>query len=200
MHVKITTDIIVKTLTTGSRKTASLLFALPHKIALNFSTRTKMTKSPEQLEAETKAFILKTFCFVLVMVATLFAYSIVFVEQPLFNEAPADKAIIAILSMVMAQIFTVVSLVLTGKSSVPPPPPMMPMNSCLGQPMQRLGYNSMGTPMGFNGPNLDNSTAGFSIDPTQAWTPPPPPTTPPTLEHEEERERMAQARAEAHVA
>jgi len=66
--------------------------------------------------------------------------------------------------------------------------------------MQRLGYNSMGTPMGFNGPNLDNSTAGFSIDPTQAWTPPPPPTTPPTLEHEEERERMAQARAEAHVA
>jgi len=55
----------------------------------------------------------------------------------------------------------------------------------------------MGTPMGFNGPNLDNSTAGFSIDPTQAWTPPPPPTTPPTLEHEEERERMAAARREA---
>jgi len=155
-----------------------------------------MTKSPEQLEAETKAFILKTFCFVLVMVATLFAYSIVFVEQPLFNEAPADKAIIAILSMVMAQIFTVVSLVLTGKSSVPPQPPM-PMNPCLGQPMQRMGYSAMGMPMSPMGASLDNSTAGFSIDPTQAWTPPPPPTTPPSLEHEEERERMATARREA---
>jgi len=156
-----------------------------------------MTKSPEQLEAETKAFILKTFCFVLVMVATLFAYSIVFVEQPLFNEAPADKAIIAILSMVMAQIFTVVSLVLTGKSSVPPPPPMMPMNPCMGQAMQRVGYNTMGTQIGFTGPNLDNSTSGFSIDPTQAWTPPPPPSGPPVLEHDEERERMATARREA---
>jgi len=197
VHVKITIDIIAKTLTTGKKKTASLLSALRLKIVQNFSITTKMTKSPEQLEAETKAFILKTFCFVLVMVATLFSYSIVFVEQPLFNEAPADKAIIAILSMVMAQIFTVVSLVLTGKSSVPPPPPMMPMNPCMGQPMQRVGYNSMGTPMGFNGPNLDNSTAGFSIDPTQAWTPPPPPTTPPTLEHEEERECMAAARREA---
>ena len=197
MHVKITTDIIAKTLTTGSKRIASLLSALRLKIVQNFSTRTTMTKSPEQLEAETKAFILKTFCFVLVMVATLFAYSIVFVEQPLFNEAPADKAIIAILSMVMAQIFTVVSLVLTGKSSVPPPPPMMPMNPCLGQSMQRIGYNTMGTQMGFTGPNLDNSTSGFSIDPTQAWTPPPPPSGPPVLEHDEERERMATARREA---
>ena len=197
MHVKTTIDTIAKTLTTGSKRIASLLSVLRLKIVQNFSTRTEMTKSPEQLEAETKAFILKTFCFVLVMVATLFSYSIVFVEQPLFNEAPADKAIIAILSMVMAQIFTVVSLVLTGKSSVPPPPPVMPMNPCLGQSMQRIGYNTMGTQMGFTGPNLDNSTSGFSIDPTQAWTPPPPPSGPPVLEHDEERERMATARREA---
>jgi hypothetical protein len=155
-----------------------------------------MIKSPEQVDIETKAFILKTFCFVLVMVATLFSYSIVFVEQPLFNEAPADKAIIAILSMTMAQIFTVVSLVLTGKSSVTPPPPPMPYNPCMGQPM-------MGQPMGYVNPSnfgsastLDNSTSGFSIDPTRAWTPPPPPTTPPTLEHESEREAMAHARSE----
>jgi hypothetical protein len=114
VHVKITTATIAKTLTTGIKKTASLLSALRRRIVQNSLISPKMTKSPEQLEAETKAFILKTFCFVLVMVATLFAYSIVFVEQPLFNEAPADKAIIAILSMVMAQIFTVVSLVLTG--------------------------------------------------------------------------------------
>jgi hypothetical protein len=33
----------------------------------------------------------------------------------------------------------------------------------------------------------------------ESWTPPPPPTTPPSLEHEEERERMAVARAEADV-
>jgi len=151
-------------------------------------------KTPEQLEAETKAFILKTFCFILVLVTVLFSYSIVFNEQPLFVEAPADKAILAILSSIMVQIFTVVSLVLTGKSSVPPTPPM-PFNPCMGQPM--MGQMGYGNPMQFQSGN--NSTSGFSIDPTQAWTPPPPPTTPPTLEHEEERERMANARASVNV-
>ena len=190
--MKIVTDIIAKTRIIGKRWIASPLYALHRKIAQNFSTSKKMNKSPELVEIETKSFILKTLCFVLVMVATLFTYSIVFVEQPLFVEAPADKAIIAILSMTMAQIFTVVSLVLTGKSTLPPPPPM-PMNSCYGsQPMQG-GY----APMSFT-PNMNNSMSGFSIDPSSAWTPPPPPSGPPILETEEERERMANARREAH--
>jgi hypothetical protein len=58
----------------------------------------------------------------------------------------------------------------------------------MGQPM---GY-PQGQPFGamptFTNPKFDES-----------WTPPPPPTTPPTLEHDEERERMALARAEANV-
>lgn len=152
-----------------------------------------MTKSPELLEAETKAFILKAFCVILVLVSALFTYSIIFIEQPLFNEAPADKQIFGVLGIIMTQIFTVLSLVLTGKSSVPTPPPPM-FNPCqpMGYGPQPFGMASY-SPMG---QNLDNSTSGFSIDPTRAWTTPPPPTTPPTLEHDEERERMAQARAE----
>ena len=188
-------DIFARTQRIGKRLTASLLFVWPNKIAQNFLTNRKMAhKTPEQLEAETKAFILKTFCFILVLVTVLFSYSIVFNEQPLFVEAPADKAILAILSSIMVQIFTVVSLVLTGKSSVPPTPPM-PFNPCMGQPM--MGQMGYGNPMQFQSGN--NSTSGFSIDPTQAWTPPPPPTTPPSLEHEEERERMANARASVNV-
>ena len=192
------TDIatIAKTLRTGMRKTVNHLSVLLRKIVPNFLINRKMAhKTPEQVDIETKAFILKTFCFILVLVTVLFSYSIVFIEQPLFTEAPADKAILAILSMAMAQIFTVVSLVLTGKSSVPPPPPPMPFNPCMGQPM--MGQMGHGNPMQFQSGN--NSTSGFSIDPTQAWTPPPPPTTPPTLEHEEERERMANARASVNV-
>jgi hypothetical protein len=49
---------------------------------------------------------------------------------------------------------------------------------------------------GFATPSQDNSTSGFSIDPTRAWSPPPPPSMPPSLEHDEERERMSLARAE----
>ena len=152
-------------------------------------------KTPEQVDIETKAFILKTFCFILVLVTVLFSYSIVFIEQPLFTEAPADKAILAILSMAMAQIFTVVSLVLTGKSSVPPSPPSMPFNPCMGQPMmgQSIGYSPMAMQSG------NNSMAGFSIDPGTAWTPPPPPSGPPVLENDEERERTAHARASVNV-
>jgi len=188
--VKIDIDTIAKTLRIGSKRIASLPFVLHRKIAQNFSTNQKMAhKTPEQVDIETKAFILKTFCFILVLVTVLFSYSIVFIEQPLFTEAPADKAILAILSMAMAQIFTVVSLVLTGKSSVPPSPPPMPFNPCMGQP-----YGSpYSQPMSFN-----NSTSGFSIDPNQAWTPPSPPSGPPVLESDEERERMSQARA-SHV-
>jgi len=190
------TDIatIAKTLRIGSKRIASLPFVLHRKIAQNFSTNQKMAhKTPEQVDIETKAFILKTFCFILVLVTVLFSYSIVFIEQPLFTEAPADKAILAILSMAMAQIFTVVSLVLTGKSSVPPSPPPMPFNPCMGQPMGQPYGSSYSQPMSFN-----NSTSGFSIDPNQAWTPPPPPSGPPVLESDEERERMSQARA-SHV-
>lgn len=192
------TDIatIAKTLRTGMRKTVNRLFAWPLKIVPNFLINRKMAhKTPEQVDIETKAFILKTFCFILVLVTVLFSYSIVFIEQPLFTEAPADKAILAILSMAMAQIFTVVSLVLTGKSSVPPSPPPMPFNPCMGQPMmgQSMGYSPMAMQSG------NNSMAGFSIDPGTAWTPPPPPSGPPVLEHDEERERMAHARASVNV-
>lgn len=196
MHVKTDIATIAKTLKIGSKKIASLLYALHRRIVQNSLINRKMAhKTPEQVDIETKSFILKTFCFILVLVTMLFSYSIVFIEQPLFTEAPADKAILAILSMAMAQIFTVVSLVLTGKSSVTPTPPQMPFNPCMSQPMmgQNMGY---GNPMQFV-QSGNNSTSGFSIDPTQAWTPPPPPTTPPTLEHEDERELMAHARHEA---
>jgi len=195
--VKTATDTIVRTLKTGSKRTANRLIAWLRRIVRNISTNRKMAhKTPEQLDYETKSFILKTMCFVMVMVATLLAYGIVFTEQPLFIEAPADKAIIAILSMTMAQIFTVLSLVLTGKPPTTPPPTQPPYNPCMGQPMmgQPMGYSPIATQFNQSG---NNSMAGYSIDPGTAWTPPPPPTTPPTLEHEEERERMAAARREA---
>ena len=195
--MKIATATIAKTLKTGSKRTANRLIAWLRRIVQNILTNRKMAqhKTPEQLDYETKSFILKTMCFVMVMVASLLAYGIVFTEQPLFIEAPADKAIIAILSMTMAQIFTVLSLVLTGKPPTPTQPIQQPYNPCMGQPMmgQSIGYSPMATQFNQSG---NNSMAGYSIDPGTAWFPPPPPTTPPTLEHDEERERMAHARAE----
>jgi hypothetical protein len=133
-------------------------------------------------------------------VLLLLAYSVIFTEQPLFTEAPADKAIFAILTLLAGQAIQIIANYLSKTSSPLTPPPMQNNFGCQPRPM----YSPMGTgmmPPSYGGiaplGNLDNSTAGFSIDPTQAWTPPPPPTTPPVLEHEEERERMAMARAEA---
>jgi len=169
------------------------LFAQLRRLVQNslISHKMKPLKSPEQLDAETKSFILKTFCIILALVSALFSYSIIFIQQPLFNEAPADKQILSILGVVMTQIFTILSVILTGKSSTPPPPQMY--NPCQPMGMQPNLGMPIYSPMS---QNFDNPTSGFSIDPTKAWTPPPPPTTPPTLESDEERERMAHARAD----
>ena len=192
--MKINFAIPAKTLRIGKSMNVNHLFAQLRRLVQNslISHKMKPLKSPEQLDAETKSFILKTFCIILALVSALFSYSIIFIQQPLFNEAPADKQILSILGVVMTQIFTILSVILTGKSSTPPPPQMY--NPCQPMGMQPQGFGM--TPYSPMSQNLDNSTSGFSIDPTRAWTPPPPPTTPPTLESDDERERMAHARAD----
>ena len=148
----------------------------------------------EQRESFTKQFVVMTLSLAVAGVFLLFSYSVVFTQQPLFNESPVDKAIFAVLTLLVGQSLQILANYIT-KGSAPNLNPTPQFNPC-----QPIGYG-MQPQMGMSSfpqanQNLDNSTSGFSIDPTQAWFPPPPPTTPPTLEHEEERELMAQARHE----
>ena len=144
----------------------------------------------EQRESFTKQFVVMTLSLAVAGVFLLFSYSVVFTQQPLFNESPVDKAIFAVLTLLVGQSLQILANYIT-KGSAPnlnPTPQFNPCPPVYG--MQPTSFSSMTQ-------NLDNSTSGFSIDPTRAWYPPPPPTTPPTLEHDEERERQAVARAEA---
>ena len=194
--MKIATATLAKTLRIGSWMNASLQFVQPPKLVLNFLTSLKMSQTQptaEQRESFTKQFVVMTLSLAVAGVFLLFSYSVVFTQQPLFNESPVDKAIFAVLTLLVGQSLQILANYIT-KGSAPNLNPTPQFNPC--QPMMGYGMQPQMSSFSPMTQNLDNSTSGFSIDPTQAWFPPPPPTTPPTLEHDEERERMAHARAE----
>jgi len=182
-------------------KNASPLYALLHKLVLSISTNLKMSsqQTPEQKDADTRRFVIRAFSVALVVILGLFGYSIVYTEQPLFNEAPADKAIFAILTLVIGQILTILANYISGSRTPMPPSPSFNPCQPIGMTPQ-LGYSSMNSPMNSAvntamNSAMNNPMSGYSIDPGQAWTPPPPPKTPPHhLEDDDEREALAMAR------
>jgi len=109
---------------TANRPYVSLL-----KRVLNTLTNQQMQKTTEQLDAETKRFVIRAFSLALVFIVILFGYSIVFTEQPLFNEAPADKQIFTVLTLIGGQLLTILANYIS-KTSTPLTPPTMPTTSC----------------------------------------------------------------------
>jgi len=80
--------------------------------------------TPEQIEANSKRMILRGFVTILVMIAGLLAYSVVFSEQPMLDMAPADKQNYRILELIAVQIFSVLAIILGAKAmSTPAPAP-----------------------------------------------------------------------------
>lgn len=194
--MKIDTDTLAKTLKIGHWKNVSLQFVRLPRLVLNFLTNLKMSQTQpttEQRESFTKQFVVMTLSLAVAGVFLLFSYSVVFTQQPLFNESPVDKAIFAVLTLLVGQSLQILANYITKA-----PSPTQSFNPCQPTGVPQFGVGGI-PQMGVGYQNFDNPTSGFSIDPTQAWFPPPPPTTPPTLEHEEERERMALARAEANA-
>jgi len=120
---------------------ANRLFAWLRKLAPN--TLDPM-QSPEEKDADTKRFVIKSFSIALVFIVVLFGYSIVFTEQPLFNEAPADKQIFGVLTLIGGQLLTILanyiskstSATPTVTPSVIPCPPTLPKPT-FGSPTER---------------------------------------------------------------
>ena len=110
-------------------KIANHLTALLRKLVPNTSTSQQMQKTTEQLDAETKRFVIRAFSLALVFIVILFGYSIVFTEQPLFNEAPADKQIFTVLTLIGGQLLTILANYIS-KTSTPLTPPTIPKTSC----------------------------------------------------------------------
>ena len=143
------------------------------------------------MDALSKFLIMITFCIILLFIVGFFVYGVVAVEQPMKDMAPNDKLTHDLLKIIATSIFSVLATVMGARAMMP----LSPMNPCMG-PMGGMGMNPMMgnpmlQPMGFTpmGPT------GVMSAMNTPWTPPPPPKTPPTLEHDEERERMAAARA-----
>jgi len=110
-------------------KIANHLTALLRKLVPNTSTSQQMQKTTEQLDAETKRFVIRAFSLALVFIVILFGYSIVFTEQPLFNEAPADKQIFTVLTLIGGQLLTILANYIS-KTSTPLTPPTIPKTFC----------------------------------------------------------------------
>jgi len=111
--------------------TANRPSASPRKTAPSILQNLLMgkPKTTEQLNSETNRFVIRMFSIALVFIVTLFGYSIVFTEQPLFNEAPADKQIFAVLTLVAGQLLQILANYISKGSTTPPPsfnhcPPM----------------------------------------------------------------------------
>jgi len=104
-------------------KTVNHLIALLRKLAPSISTSPRMQKTTEQLDAETKRFVIRAFSIALVFIVILFGYSIVYTEQPLFNEAPADKQIFTVLTLVGGQLLTILANYISKGSALPPTTP-----------------------------------------------------------------------------
>jgi len=103
--------------------TANRPSASPRKIAPSILQNLLMgkPKTTEQLNSETNRFVIRMFSIALVFIVILFGYSIVFTEQPLFNEAPADKQIFAVLTLVAGQLLQILANYISKGNTTPPP-------------------------------------------------------------------------------
>lgn len=91
-------------------KTVNHLFALLRKLVQNTLVDPPMSNPTiEQQDAATKHFVIRVFALSLAGIIVLFAYSIIYVEQPLFNESPVDKAIFGILTLVAGQLLQILA-------------------------------------------------------------------------------------------
>ena len=113
---------IAKTPNIGVMMTANRPSASPRKPAPSILQNLLMAKpkTTEQLNAETNRFVIRMFSIALVFIVILFGYSIVFTEQPLFNEAPADKQIFTVLTLIGGQLLTILANYISKSGNATP--------------------------------------------------------------------------------
>ena len=117
--MKIDSVIFAKILRIGTMKNVNPPSVSQHRPVLSIfqSLLTRKPKTIEQLDAETRRFVVRGMTLGLIGVLLLFAYSVVYTEQPLFNEAPTDKAIFAVLTLLGGQALQILANYLSRSSS-----------------------------------------------------------------------------------
>lgn len=137
--MKTATATIAKTQKIGVKMSVNPRSALLRKLVQTISTSLKMRSQQtlEQKDADTKHFVIRTFAVSLAGIIWLFGYSVVFTEQPLFNESPVDKAIFGILTLVAGQLLQILANYITKAPVVTPPTPI-PCPPALPAPAQAV--------------------------------------------------------------
>ena len=156
------------------------------ELLLAFLNSNKERLTADEIEVRIRAFVVIMVTLILFFIVVTLIYSIMFVTQPIKQMAPIDQAFSKMLNDIVLLIVGGIGGILTKGATTearamldaakantaayvaPPPPPPAPV-------------------MMFTPPPTPSPNTGY--------TPPPPPQTPPTLEADNERERMAQARA-----
>jgi len=139
--------------------------------------------SADEIEIRVRSFVIIVVTLILAFIVMALLYSVTFVSQPIKAMAPIDQAYTKMLN-------DIVLLIVGGIGGI------------LTKGLTNEATNMMNAAKA----NKDAYVAPPPPPPAPIvmaspnWSPPPPPTTPPTLENDFERERMAQARTEAHRA
>ena len=148
------------------------------ELLLAFLNNPKERLNADEIEIRVRSFVIIVVTLILAFIVMALLYSVTFVSQPIKAMAPIDQAYTKMLN-------DIVLLIVGGIGGI------------LTKGLTNEATNMMNAAKA----NKDAYVAPPPPPPApiimQApnWTPPPPPMTPPTLESDQERERMAQARA-----
>jgi len=148
------------------------------ELLLAFLNNPKERLNADEIEIRVRSFVIIVVTLILAFIVMALLYSVTFVSQPIKAMAPIDQAYTKMLN-------DIVLLIVGGIGGI------------LTKGLTNEATNMMNA--------AKANTAAYVAPPPPPpapiiisapnWTPPPPPMTPPTLESDQERERMAQARA-----
>ena len=148
------------------------------ELLLAFLNSPKERLNADEIEIRVRSFVIIVVTLILAFIVMALLYSVTFVSQPIKAMAPIDQAYTKMLN-------DIVLLIVGGIGGI------------LTKGLTNEATNMMNAAKA----NKDAYVAPPPPPPAPIimsapnWTPPPPPMTPPTLESDQERERMAQARA-----
>ena len=131
----------------------------------------------DEIEARVRAFVIVMVTLILFFIVVTLIYSVMFVSQPIKAMAPIDQAFTKMLN-------DIVLLIVGGIGGV--------MTKGLTNEAKAMMDNVKLGASAYIGPKVETITMAA---PSSGWTPPPAPKTPPVLD-EEERERIANLKAD----
>ena len=141
--------------------------------------------SADEIEIRVRSFVIIVVTLILAFIVMALLYSVTFVSQPIKAMAPIDQAYTKMLN-------DIVLLIVGGIGGI--------LTKGLTNEATNMMNAAKANKDAYVAPPPPPPAPIIMTAPAPNWTPPPPPISPPTLEADHERERMAQARAEAHVA